>query len=133
MYAYYCITEITITNKIGMALSQRDHKGLPQQSVNKAFVLLFYFQSGFNVVRGRDPQDLERESPQLLGGGGCCGGRVQPGAGDPAGQGDDGGADEERGDHQGHGVQAAGKEGAQVGMAKTCATNLLDRKIIAYD
>ena len=40
---------------------------------------------------------------------------MQPGAGDIAGQGDDGGADEERGDHQGHGLQAAGKEGAQVG------------------
>ena len=40
---------------------------------------------------------------------------MQPGAGDTAGQGDDGGADEERGDHQGNGLQAAGKEGAQVG------------------
>ena len=41
---------------------------------------------------------------------------MQPGAGDPAGQGDDGGADEERGDHQGDGVEAARKEGAQVCM-----------------
>ena len=43
-------------------------------------------------------------------------GGVQPGAGDIAGQGDDGGADEERGDHQGNGLQAAGKEGAQVSL-----------------
>ena len=41
---------------------------------------------------------------------------MQPGAGDIAGQGDDGGADEEWGDHQGNGLQAAGKEGAQVSL-----------------
>ena len=83
-------------------------------------VLCLIFQSGFNIVRGGAFQDLDRESPQLISGGGC-GGRVQPGAGYPAGQGDDGGADEERGDHQGDGVEAAGKEGAQVRHRKrTC-------------
>ena len=77
-------------------------------------LLLVWFQSGFNVVRCREFQDLERESQQFLDGGGDGGGRVQPGAGHPPGQGDHRSADEERGDHQGNGVEASGKEGAQV-------------------